>query len=73
MRLIVYAALLCVAAAGSWPYEKQVDWPGECQTGMRQSPIDLRTQDADRMNMTELRFQNYNSTGPFNVTGDGKP
>lgn len=82
MRFIVFAALLCVAAAqlqlsatGSWTYDAQQDWPGVCGTGKHQSPIDIRTKDAERVNMTELQFRNYgvdSQHGPFTVTGNGK-
>lgn len=71
MRLIVFAALVCGAAGGSWTYDAQADWPGVCRTGKRQSPINFRPEDVDRENIGELRFH-YDCTGAFIVTGDGK-
>lgn len=79
MGFIAFSTLLYVAAAqpqlsasGSWTYNAQDQWPEVCGSGQKQSPIDLRTDDADRVNVTELRFHHCNTTGPFNVTGDGK-
>ncbi|KAH7707092.1 Eukaryotic-type carbonic anhydrase family protein [Aphelenchoides avenae] len=79
MRYIVFAVLLGVAAAklqlsapGAWSYDAQDQWPGVCQTGKRQSPIGLRSDDADRVNVTELRFHHYDTTGQFYVVSNGK-
>lgn len=79
MRFILFAALIHLAAAKlqpsadvPWTYDAQQDWPGICKTGKMQSPIDIRTEDVDRVNLAELRFHNYDTTGPFNVTGNGK-
>lgn len=78
MLYIILAALLCMAAAtlqlsdsGSWTYNAQQDWPGMCRTGKKQSPIDIRSGDVQRVNMTELRFHNYDRTGQFCVTATG--
>ncbi|KAH7707091.1 Eukaryotic-type carbonic anhydrase family protein [Aphelenchoides avenae] len=79
MRYIVFAVLLCAAAAllklsaaGSWSYDEQEDWPGVCETGKSQSPINIRSGDADRVNVAELRFHNYDTKGRFSVTSDGE-
>ncbi|XP_016950874.1 carbonic anhydrase 2 [Drosophila biarmipes] len=47
-------------AAGEYNYDEQGDdWTGTCQTGEKQSPIDLIFQDSKITSIPRLRFYNY--------------
>jgi len=57
---------VCYGASGTYTYEKQSTWSGSCQTGMEQSPIDLRINDAKEKDFPKISI-NGNATMPMGV------
>ena len=45
-RVITIVCCLVLLSQGQVDYNDQGSWGGDCQTGMRQSPIDIITNDA---------------------------
>ena len=58
--LFVIALSKAAYAAGSWNYYNQEDWGGVCNSGTRQSPINIRTEDlVQGRRTTNLVFSNW--------------
>jgi carbonic anhydrase len=72
----VFVGVLLLASAhrvlSAWTYEKQEEWGGVCQEGLRQSPIDIVTSEAEKMHEDRLHFE-YNATkfGSIKMTNTG--
>ncbi|XP_034489032.1 carbonic anhydrase 2-like [Drosophila innubila] len=61
-------------AAGEYNYDQQgADWPGTCNEGKKQSPIDLIKRDAIVKSIPEIRFNNYDKSlqTPLLVVNNG--
>ena len=55
LRIIVALTILTLTSSATADYNAQSSWAGSCQTGMRQSPIDIITDDA-RTGHNNYRF-----------------
>ncbi|XP_068152905.1 putative carbonic anhydrase 3 [Drosophila tropicalis] len=61
-------------AAGDYNYDHQgADWTGICDSGQRQSPIDLIFSDSTLSSIPRIRFHNYNQSlrTPLVLTNNG--
>ncbi|XP_072949836.1 uncharacterized protein [Epargyreus clarus] len=75
MKIFGVVFLLAVIGFGSgaeWSYDYETQWPGECRTGLKQSPINIMTRsaiyDKDGVHLRgPLVFRGYNSV---NATGE---
>uniref|UniRef100_A0A7E4USR0 Carbonic anhydrase n=1 Tax=Panagrellus redivivus TaxID=6233 RepID=A0A7E4USR0_PANRE len=80
MRYMVHLISLLVAlttavmADASWGYNADngpATWPGVCQTGFRQSPIDFNLGSVEISHYNKLHFVHYHNAGSVNVTNNG--
>ncbi|XP_012529632.1 carbonic anhydrase [Monomorium pharaonis] len=76
MRLFCLIALLGlqVSKASEWGYwgkNGPENWPGICKTGKRQSPIDIVTEDAIRIDLGALKFNRYDFAFPAILFNNG--
>ncbi|XP_011152005.3 putative carbonic anhydrase 3 isoform X1 [Harpegnathos saltator] len=75
LRLICFALLgLQISKAsdwGYWGYLGPKNWPGICTTGKKQSPIDIVTEDAIRLDLGALKFDRYDFAFSGWITNTG--
>ncbi|XP_018354214.1 PREDICTED: carbonic anhydrase 2-like isoform X1 [Trachymyrmex septentrionalis] len=76
MRLFCLIALLGLQAskASQWGYSGKYgpeNWPGICMTGKKQSPIDIVTEDAIRVDLGALKFHRYDFAFPSTMINTG--
>ncbi|VDM39234.1 unnamed protein product [Toxocara canis] len=58
----------------NWGYEDENGphmWEGVCQTGTRQSPIDIRAYEVDFEPLPRIHFINYGYSGPITIENNG--
>jgi carbonic anhydrase len=64
-----------VSAATSWGYDEPngpSTWAGQCQTGQRQSPVNIvQTRVRKSAKLGTLEFGNYNEAGTVEVENNG--
>ncbi|KAF8386663.1 cah-5, partial [Pristionchus pacificus] len=61
-------------SAANWGYGKHngpVTWEGACKTGLRQTPIDIRSTDTDYSFMDRISFANYDQTDTATMQNNG--
>lgn len=61
-------------AANKFGYDTQdgpSTWRGVCQTGKRQSPIDIRAFEIEVAHLDPLLFMNYELTGHIHLANNG--
>uniref|UniRef100_A0A9J2PCE3 Carbonic anhydrase n=1 Tax=Ascaris lumbricoides TaxID=6252 RepID=A0A9J2PCE3_ASCLU len=57
-----------------WGYEDENGphtWKGVCQTGARQSPVDIRASEVDFDPLPRIHFINYAHSGPITIENNG--
>ncbi|GMR45698.1 hypothetical protein PMAYCL1PPCAC_15893, partial [Pristionchus mayeri] len=60
--------------ASAWGYgdkDGPQTWEGDCQTGIRQSPIDIHSMDTDYSLMDRVNFMGYDQVGEVALTNNG--
>lgn len=60
-----------VGEASHWSYDDQGDWPGECQTGQKQSPIALTQADASKIEIVPIKLDKFSTCECMNVANNG--
>ncbi|GMR32265.1 hypothetical protein PMAYCL1PPCAC_02460 [Pristionchus mayeri] len=61
-------------SAASWGYgynDGPQTWKGDCQTGLRQTPIDIRTMDTDYALMDRVNFIGYDQVDEVTMQNNG--
>ncbi|KAI4487824.1 hypothetical protein M0802_011784 [Mischocyttarus mexicanus] len=73
MLLVVFAGLRIGRTAdwGYWGDHGPSNWPGECQIGKQQSPINIETSNAIKKDIGELKFVRYDHPFTGKVTNNG--
>ncbi|KAJ8915203.1 hypothetical protein NQ315_015426 [Exocentrus adspersus] len=63
VNFILIATLLVVGslAADHWTYSHLDEWPINCQSGKKQSPIAISKRNAIRIDLKKLKFDNYDN------------
>lgn len=56
---------------GYWGKKGPENWPGICITGKKQSPIDISTEDAVKIDLGPLNFDRYNVSFRASLENDG--
>ncbi|XP_050463861.1 carbonic anhydrase 2-like isoform X1 [Cataglyphis hispanica] len=76
--LMVTLTLLCTGLQavtalewGYWGKYGPKSWPGMCRTGKKQSPIDIVTEDAIRIDLGALKFDRYDFAFSGTLTNNG--
>ncbi|KAL6427637.1 hypothetical protein ACFW04_008836 [Cataglyphis niger] len=76
MNLFYHMYCVCLQAVtalewGYWGKYGPKSWPGMCRTGKKQSPIDIVTEDAIRIDLGALKFDRYDFAFSGTLTNNG--
>lgn len=69
--LVVGAACATVAAASGWSYDDQASWPGQCNTGAEQSPVNIVLSGTQPSAIMKPLSLNYGSISNYTVLNNG--